>query len=75
MTARGAVSRPRERKGAGAGARMTARAQEHKLWISPDPVILVTLVITAIGCDDQGDGNPEEHSQPPLGHLGLGFNS
>ena len=35
----------------------------------PNPVILVTPVITAIGCDDWGDGNPEERSQPPVGHL------
>ncbi len=31
----------------------------------PNAVILVTPVITAIGCDDWGDGNPEERSQPP----------
>ena len=33
----------------------------------PNPVILVTPVITAIGCDDWGDGNPEEQRQPPVG--------
>ena len=31
----------------------------------PYPVILATPVITAIGCDDRGDGNPEEQRQPP----------
>ena len=30
-----------------------------------NPVILVTPVITAIGCDDWGDGNPEEQRQAP----------
>ena len=34
-----------------------------------NPVILVTPVITAIGCDDWGDGNPEEQRQPPVGHV------
>ena len=32
-------------------------------------VILVTPAITAEGCDGWGDGNPEERSQPPVGHL------
>ena len=35
----------------------------------PNSVILATPVITAIGCDDWGDGNPEEQRQPPVGHL------
>ncbi len=38
------------------------------------PVILVTRVITAIGCDDSGDGNPEERSQPPVGHVHINNN-
>ncbi len=29
-------------------------------------VILVTPVIPAIGCDDMGEGNPEEQRQPPV---------
>ena len=35
----------------------------------PNPVILVTPVITADGCDDWGDENPEEQRQPHLGHV------
>ena len=51
MTARGAVSRLKER---GRPAVTLAPA-----------VIPVTPVITAIGSDDWGDGNPEEQRQPP----------
>ena len=48
MTARGAVSRQKER--------------------GLPAVILAAPVITAIGCDDWGDGNPEAQRQPPVGH-------
>ena len=32
---------------------------------APNPVILATPVVPAIGWDDWGDGNPEERRQPP----------
>ena len=49
MTARGAVRRQKAR---GQGAYINLRA-----------VILATPDITATGCDDGGDGNPEEQRQ------------
>ena len=57
MTARGAVSRQKKR---GQGAYINLRAVIPVLFMftypmtgfPPDPVILVTLVITAIDCDD-----------------------
>ena len=46
-----------------------ASDDDNGLDSRPHPVIPVTPVITAIGCDDWGDGNPEEQSQPPVGQL------
>ena len=34
--------------------------------VPANPVILVPPVITAIGCDDWGDGNPEEQRRSPV---------
>ncbi len=49
---------------------MTARgAVSRQMARGLRAVILATPVITAIGWDDWGDGNPEEQRQPPVGHL------
>ena len=57
MTAQGAVSRQKER-----GLRAVRIKEGGNL---PPAVILVTPVVTAIGWDDWGDGNPEEQRQAP----------
>ncbi len=70
MTARGAVSRLRRDDPL---AVILAPAPRPALLRSA--VILGTPVITAIGCDNWGVGNPEEQSQSPVIfplHLNMG---